>query len=109
MPEVAYAREDHCKIQSVRGGDHFFITDRSARLNHSRDSMLRCFLDPVGKREEGVGGKHGSGKRHYRLHSPNFHAVNPAHLPRADAYRLSRSSINDGIGFYVFRHFPSEN
>ena len=56
MPEVAHSGEDHRQSRLVRGGNHFFVADRAAGLDHRRGAGLHRGEEAVGEGEEGVGG-----------------------------------------------------
>ena len=50
MAEVAHAGEDHGDAGVVRGGDHFLISHRAARLNHNFDPVFLRDIDAVAQR-----------------------------------------------------------
>src|SRR5712692_3799923 len=54
MFEMSYAGEDHRETVLVGGSDNFFVAHGTTRLDHSRDSMLRGFVNAVAKREKGI-------------------------------------------------------
>src|SRR5436190_10330158 len=54
MFEMPDAGENHREIVLIRRGNHFLVTDRSARLNDGGDAMLCRFINSVAEREERV-------------------------------------------------------
>ena len=58
MLKMPHACKDHCETMFVRGGDYFVISNRTAWLNHGRDSVTRSFVDAVAKGEEGIRREH---------------------------------------------------
>ena len=58
VEEVAGAGEVHGDSCGVGCGNHFFITDGSAGLDHGADTGVEQNLQTVGEREERVRGRH---------------------------------------------------
>ena len=52
VPEMADAREDHCHAALVRRLDHFFVANRTARLNRRRGPCIRGRDQAIRKRKE---------------------------------------------------------
>ena len=95
----------------VGGGDDFPVANRTAGLDHRGDARRRRGVDAVAEGEKSVGCHHRT--RHgellvRRLDAGEPGAVDPAHLPGADADGPQAPAINDGVGFDVSRHGPGE-
>ena len=82
MPEMPYASEHHGDAMLVCGGDDFVIADAAARLDDGARAGVDDDVEPVAKREEGVGGDDRIG----RGSSPAFCALMAA--MRAESTRL---------------------
>ncbi len=60
MAEVAHVGEDHGDTMFVRGGNHFFVADRTARLDNAGDAYCGCGINTIAEREESVRGHGGT-------------------------------------------------
>ena len=54
MAEVAHVGEEHCNTVLVGGGNHFVITDRTARLDYAGHARSGGGINTVAEREERV-------------------------------------------------------
>src|SRR5699024_11576364 len=54
MAEVAYVGEEHRNTVLVGGGNHFVITDRTARLDYAGHARSGGGINTVAEREERV-------------------------------------------------------
>src|SRR5437763_1638191 len=84
MPEMAYAGEDHCHLALVSGGNHFFITNRAARLNRASRASVGRSKQPVREGKESVARDRAAfeGKPAFvRFPNRNPRSVNARHLP----------------------------
>ena len=54
VPEVPASREDHRQPMLIRGGDHFGIFDRAARLHDRGSASCRHRIEPIAEREERI-------------------------------------------------------
>ena len=55
MPKVPHASKHHGNATLIGGGDHFFIANRSARLNHARGACIGHRIQPITEWEKSVG------------------------------------------------------
>ena len=95
----------------IGGGDDFFVAHRAAGLNHRGDACFTGCIDAVTEREEGV-------RSHDR--SPDFQsgmfcldprdacAVDPAHLPGANANGHAVLAVDNSIRLDEFGDAPAE-
>ena len=54
MPEMPDTGEDHCHVALVRGGSHFSVAYRTARLNSGGGAGIRGGDEAVREREKCV-------------------------------------------------------
>ena len=54
MPEMAHASEHHREIMFIGSRNHFFIADRTARLNDSGGTGFGSGVQSISKREERI-------------------------------------------------------
>src|SRR5688500_3222112 len=111
MPEVAYAGKQHGDAARVGGGDDLVVAHAAAGLDDGRGAGIGERVEAVAKREEGVGGDHRPGQGELRVGSlerRDAHAVDPAHLPGADAERHAAGAEHDGVRLHVLGHAPGD-
>jgi hypothetical protein len=54
MSKVPATGKDHRHVMFIGGGDHFFVSHRSAGLYYRRGTCFRGHIEPVTKRKERV-------------------------------------------------------
>ncbi len=102
----------------VRGGDHLRVADRAAGLDHRRRAGGDRDLQPVGEREERVGGDDAALRQRLRqpgglggflaLPGGDARGVDAARLAGADADRRGVLGIDDGVGLHVLADAEGE-
>ena len=111
MPKMADTSEDHRHLALVGSGDHFFIANRSARLNGAGRAGVSGRDESIRKREKGITGDGAAFEGEpgcFRFPNRNPRCINPRHLPGANTERAISAGINDRIGFNMLYHPPSE-
>src|ERR1700680_155143 len=112
VAKVAHSGEHHRDAVLVGRGDDFRIAFRAARLNHRCDPEFGDGVEPVAKREEGIGCDARGLQVQARilgLERGDFTAVHPAHLSGPDAHRRLVLDADDGVGLDIFLKPPREN
>src|ERR1700730_14655972 len=112
VPEVTDPGKGHRHAKPVGGRDNIGVPHRASWLNNSRSASLCDGLQAVGEREKGVRCGNCTLERKNRLHGSKPCGVDPAHLPCADADRLTmtlaETGIDDRVRFDVLAHPPGE-
>ncbi|CSF45773.1 Uncharacterised protein [Shigella sonnei] len=95
----------------VGGGNHFVITDRTARLDYAGHACSGGGINTVAEREERVRSHRGT--FHFQafigsFNTGDFRGVHAAHLARANPDGHIVFGIDDSVGFHELRHFPAE-
>ncbi|STM03809.1 Uncharacterised protein [Escherichia coli] len=111
MAEMAHVGEEHRNTVLVGGGNHFVITDRTARLDYAGHARSGGGINTVAEREERVRSHRGT--FHFqafigRFNTGDFCGVHAAHLARANTDGHIVFGIDNGVGFHELRHFPAE-
>ncbi len=111
MAEVAHVGEEHRNTVLVGGGNHFVITDGTARLDYAGHARSGGGINTVAEREERVRSHRGT--FHFQafissFNTGDFRGVHAAHLARANTDGHIVFGIDDSIGFHELRHFPAE-
>src|SRR5712671_6490429 len=86
MAEMAHAGEDHRQVETVGGGDDFFIADRATGVNEGCDSVFGCLFHAIRKRKERVRANDCASQRQDGFCRPDPDGVHAAHLTGADAH-----------------------
>src|ERR1051325_1001728 len=112
VAEVPHAGEDHGDAALVRGRDDLRVAHAAPGLDDRGGAGLGERVQPVAEREECIRGHDRALERNARirrLRRGDAHAVDPAHLPGADAERGSVAAEDDGVRFHVLGHAPGED
>src|SRR5580704_1824657 len=112
VAKVTHSGEHHRDAVLVGRGNDLRVAFRSARLYHRRDPELRERVEPVAKREEGVGGNACRIEIEagiLGLEGGDFTADYATHLPGSDAHSRLVLHADDGIGFDIFCNPPRED
>src|SRR5262245_45673430 len=108
MLEMANAGKHHRQAVLICRCDHFRVTHRTTRLNHSRDAMFCRFINAVPERKERVRREDRALDWQLGPHRADPHRINARHLTGADADSLPFTSINDCIRLSVLTDGPGE-
>src|SRR3712207_3218530 len=108
MPEMPDAREDHRQIVLVGGGDDFGVADGAAGLDDGGDAVPGRLVEAVADGEELVGGERGALDWKLHAHRADADGIDARHLARADADRLARARVDDGVRLRVLAARPGE-
>src|SRR3989442_7228138 len=106
MAEVADAGEDHRDLVLRGGRDHFLVAHRAAGLNDRRHARPGRGVDAVAKREERVGGQHGSAGAVAGTLYGNLHRTDAIGLSAPDPDRGAALGEHDSVGFHPLAHLP---
>ena len=93
---------------AVRGLDHLRIANRPAGLDDGRYARLGRALDAIREWEEGVGGHDRANAAIARLAAGDVHAVDAAHLTRANPNEHQPFREHDGVRSDVLHRPPGE-
>src|SRR5687768_11259622 len=111
MPEVSHPGEHHRDATLVGGRDDLGVLHAAAGLDHRRGARRSKRVQAVAEREERVGRRRRAGEvelRLLRLEHRHARAVQPAHLPGADAQRGAAAGEHDGVGLHELGDAPGE-
>ena len=97
MPEVPHPGEDHGHAQPVGGVDDVLIFYRAAGLDDGGRSGSGDGFQPVGKREEGIGGGDAALERQHGLHGAESGSIHAAHLAGSNTDRLAVARVDYGV------------
>ena len=115
MPEMAHAGEDHREARGVGGGDHLVVAHRAAGLDHrgraglggrrsARRGTERTRRTRRPSRRSSALRRPSASAASAALHAAIRAAVDPAHLPGADADRGAVLGVDDGVRLDVLGH-----
>src|SRR6476620_3470794 len=100
MSKMPYAGEYHCHLSLVSGGNHFFITNRAARLNSAGCASFGRGDQPVRERKESVARNGAALERKPAFvcfPNRNPRSVNAGHLAGANPKCPVRLGVHDGV------------
>ena len=87
MAEVTFTGKDHGDATFIGRCDHFFVANRSARLDNSGCTSIDDDIQTVSEREEGVRGGNAALQGEtglFGLNRSDTSRIHPAHLTGAD-------------------------
>src|SRR4029079_16655683 len=100
MTKVPYPGEDHCHLSGVSGSNHFFITNRPARLNRAGCASVGRRYQAIREWKESVARDGAAFERKpalVRFPNGNPRSVDTRHLASANSKRSIRLRVYDGV------------